>query len=162
MAPTALTLRFFSLPFITLIWLNELLKLRQTIYQKKEIISKIRIGKKELEQDKVKSKLEMMIHSYQTLRDLFVSDTAKVNLVMNNDSLSFSEAVRIKRRLNDIGITLHQVVINKAQHEEISEKIGSEFTYQNITMFPYSPKHLLGLQTIIEYIEANKDIFTKD
>ncbi|MGD9301161.1 MAG: ArsA family ATPase, partial [Desulfobacterales bacterium] len=39
MAPTALTLRFFSLPFITLIWLEELLKLREKIYAKKEIIS---------------------------------------------------------------------------------------------------------------------------
>ena len=39
MAPTALTLRFFSLPFITLIWLEELLKLRDHIFSKKEIIS---------------------------------------------------------------------------------------------------------------------------
>jgi arsenite-transporting ATPase len=41
MAPAALTLRFFSLPFITLIWLEELLTLRSQIYKKKEIISKI-------------------------------------------------------------------------------------------------------------------------
>ena len=47
MAPTALTLRFFSLPFITLIWLEELLKLRSQIYAKKEIISKIKIGAKQ-------------------------------------------------------------------------------------------------------------------
>ena len=32
MPPTALTIRFFSLPFITLIWLKELLKLRQLLY----------------------------------------------------------------------------------------------------------------------------------
>ena len=39
MAPTALSLRFFSLPGITLLWLAELLKLRNLICQKKEIIS---------------------------------------------------------------------------------------------------------------------------
>ena len=160
MAPTALTLRFFSLPFITLIWLNELLKLRKEMYEKKEIISKIKIGKKEFEQDRVQSKLEMLIRNYQELRDLFVSDTTKVNLVMNDDSLSFSEAVRIRQRLIDIGITLHRVVINKAQHEKIPEKIRSEFPHQTITMFPYSSKHLIGLHTITEYIDANKDIFT--
>lgn len=160
MAPTALTLRFFSLPFVTLIWLNELLKLRQTIYQKKEIISKIRIGKKEFEQDRVKSKLNMMIHSYQTLRDLFVSDITKITLIMNDDSLSFSEAIRIKQRLHDIGKSLHRVIINKAQHKEIPEKIRSEFTHQAIMMCPCSSKHLVGLQMITEFLKANKDIFT--
>jgi arsenite-transporting ATPase len=162
MAPTALTLRFFSLPFITLIWLNELLKLRKTIYQKKEIISKIKIGKKEFERDRVKSKLEILIYNYQQLRELFLSDTAKVNLVMNDDSLSFSEAVRIRQRLNDIGMNLHRVVINKAQSEEIPEEIRIEFKHQKINMFPYSSKRLLGLQTITEYIDANKEIFTME
>ncbi|MGD8725772.1 MAG: ArsA family ATPase, partial [Desulfobacterales bacterium] len=56
MAPTALTLRFFSLPSITLIWLEELLKLRNKIYAKKEIISKIKVFGKEIEQDKIKDK----------------------------------------------------------------------------------------------------------
>ena len=54
MAPTALTLRFFCLPSITLIWLEELLKLRNKIYAKKEIISKIKMFGKEIEQDKIK------------------------------------------------------------------------------------------------------------
>ncbi|UCG07422.1 MAG: ArsA family ATPase, partial [Desulfobacterales bacterium] len=94
MAPTALTLRFFSLPFITLIWLEELLKLRKKIYEKKEIISKIRIGKKEIEQDKVKAKLEGMILNYGFLRDRFRSDTTRIHLVMNTDKLSFAEALR--------------------------------------------------------------------
>ena len=56
MAPTALTLRFFSLPFITLIWLEELLKLREKIYAKKEIIYEIKIGRKTIQQDKIKAK----------------------------------------------------------------------------------------------------------
>jgi arsenite-transporting ATPase len=77
MAPTALTLRFFSLPFITLIWLEELLKLRQQIYDKKEIVSKIKFGKKEIEQDKVKAKLEGMILNFGLLRDRFRSDATR-------------------------------------------------------------------------------------
>ena len=60
MAPTALTLRFFSLPFITLIWLEELLTLRSQIYKKKEIISKIKIAGREIEQDRVKSQAEIV------------------------------------------------------------------------------------------------------
>jgi arsenite-transporting ATPase len=68
MAPTALTLRFFSLPFITLIWLEELLTLRSQIYKKKEIISKIKIAGREIEQDKVKAKLKSLIGNYEHLQ----------------------------------------------------------------------------------------------
>lgn len=160
MAPTALTLRFFSLPFISLIWLNELLKLRKTMYEKKEIISKIKIGKKEFERDRVQSKLERLIHNYQHLRDLFLSDTTNINLVLNDDRLSFSEAIRIKHKLNEVGIHLRRVVINKAHHDEIPENIQAEFPHQAIEIFPYSPQPVLGLQPITEYIDANKELFT--
>ena len=85
MAPTALTLRFFSLPFITLIWLGELLKLREKIYAKKEIISEIKIGRKEIQQDKVRAKLQMLIHEHEHLRDNLKSDETKITLVMNTD-----------------------------------------------------------------------------
>ena len=37
---TALTMRFFYLPAITLIWLKELLKLRGQIYEKKKLFLK--------------------------------------------------------------------------------------------------------------------------
>ena len=99
MAPTALTLRFFSLPFITLIWLEELLKLREKIYAKKEIISEIKIGRKTIEQDKVKAKLAVLIEEYGHLGDRFKSGATRINLVMNNDKLSFSEAFRIKEEV---------------------------------------------------------------
>jgi arsenite-transporting ATPase len=160
MAPTALTLRFFSLPFISLIWLDELLKLRKTMYEKKEIISKIKIGKKEFERDKVQSKLETLIHSYQHLRDLFFSEATNINLVVNDDKLSFSEAVRIKHKLNEVGIQLSRLILNKAQHNEIPEDIKIEFSHQTIEMFPYSSQHILGWQRIKEYIDANQQIFT--
>ena len=80
MAPTALTLRFFSLPFITLIWLEALLKLREKIYAKKEIIAEIKIGRKEIQQDKVKAKLQALIQKYQHLPDRFTSDATRINL----------------------------------------------------------------------------------
>jgi arsenite-transporting ATPase len=160
MAPTALTLRFFSLPFISLIWMNELLKLRKTMYEKKEIISKIKIGNKEFERDKVQSKLEVLIHNYEHLRDLFLSDATHINLVVNDDRLSFSEAIRIKHKLSEVGIHLRQIVVNKSQHDEIPESIITEFPHQTIEMFPYSPQHIVGLETIVAYIDAHKQIFS--
>jgi arsenite-transporting ATPase len=159
MAPTALTLRFFSLPFITLIWLDELLNLRDQIYAKKEIISKIKIASKEFEQDKVKTKLEALCHTHGHIRDHFMSATTQINLVMNNDKLSFSEAFRIKQKLGNIGIHIDTVVINKMQNKEIPEKVKKEFKAQRITLFPISSENLLGYEALNKYIDINPETF---
>lgn len=159
MAPTALTLRFFSLPFVTLIWLEELLKLRDQIYAKKEIISKIKIGRGEIKQDKVKAKLEILIDNYEHLRDHFISDETKINLVMNIDRLSFSEAFRIKKKFKDIGINVASVIINKSQSKEIPSEVRYEFNNQKLALFPLSSKSLLGYKAICKYIDDNNEIF---
>ncbi len=161
MAPTALTLRFFSLPFITLIWLEELLKLRNQIYAKKEIISKIKVWGKEIEQDKVKAKLEILIHDYEHLRDHFMTDETQINLVMNNDQLSFSEAFRIKKKLMDIGIDIESVLVNKSQSRVVSDEIRDEFNNQKIALFPLSSKNILGYQAINAYIDEYSEIFSE-
>lgn len=54
MASTVLSPRFFSLPGVSLVCLNELANLRGPTCRKKEIISTIRFGKGELERDRVK------------------------------------------------------------------------------------------------------------
>jgi len=159
MAPTALTLRFFSLPFITLIWLEELLKLREKIYAKKEIISEIKIGRKTIQQDKIKAKLEILIQQYEHLGDHFKSDAAKINLVMNNDKLSFSEAFRIKKKLNDIGIDIESVLVNKSNSKAVPDEVRDEFNNQKITPFPFSSKNLIGFKAINDYIDENNEIF---
>ena len=158
MAPTALTLRFFSLPFITLIWLEELLKLREKIYAKKEIISEIKIGRKTIQQDKIKAKLEILIQQYEHLGDHFKFDAAKINLVMNNDKLSFSEAFRIKKKLNDIGIHIESVLVNKSNSKAVPDEVRDEFNSQKIALFPLSSKSLLGYNAINEYIDENNEI----
>jgi arsenite-transporting ATPase len=159
MAPTALTLKFLSLPLITLVWLKELLKLRTQIYEKKEIVSKIKIGKKEIEQDKVKAKLETLIDNYEHLRDHLMATNTKINLVMNVDQLSFSEAVRIKNKLSDIEVRIDRVVINKLEDGQSTNAITSEFSDQKICSFPLSEKDLSGLEELNAYIDANLGIF---
>lgn len=162
MAPTALTLRFFSLPFITLIWLEELLQLRDRIFAKKEIISKIKIGKKEIEQDRVKAKLKLLIKNYEHLRDHFISDKTQINLVMNDDRLSFSEAFRIKRKLMDIGMKINTVIINKSQNNEVPDEVEKEFHGQKSILFPLSAKCLLGYEMLNEYIDSNAGLFLRN
>jgi arsenite-transporting ATPase len=158
MAPTALALRFFSLPFIALIWLGELLKLRDKIYAKREIITKIKVAGKGIEQDKVKVKLTKLIHNNEHLRDRFLSPEVKINLVMNDDSLSVSEAVRIKAKLSEIGIYIDNVIINKAQQTTISEAVNIQFRHQKKALFPFSSIHLLGYEALRDYVTRNREI----
>jgi arsenite-transporting ATPase len=159
MAPTALTLRFFSLPFVTLIWLEELLKLRTQIYKKKEIISKIKVGGKEIEQDKVKSKLGSMIHNYQHLGQHFLSDATQIYLVMNNDRLSLSEALRIREKLAAIDIGIHRVVVNKWHQDEDTVTIDREFGNEQIFRIPLAPGGLVGYSVLKEYMSVIRDDF---
>ena len=158
MPPTALTLRFFSLPFITLVWLKELLGLRNRITEKKEIVSKIKWGKREIEQDKVKSKLTAMIGTHRQLRDLFLSGQIAVNLVMNNDKLSFSESVRIERKLADIGIPVNRIVVNKmAGAQDFPENLSSAFHTKKITGLPLRPGGLAGMEPLNEYTDTHRN-----
>ncbi len=159
MAPTALTLRFFSLPFITLIWLEELLQLRKKIYEKKEIISKIKVGKRQIEQDKVKAKLEGMILNFTHLRDHFRSRDTRVHLVMNTDRLSFAEAFRIKRKLADIAIRVDTVIVNKSQDTQIPPEVTREFSRQKTILFPLASQKLLGYEALTNYIASHPVVF---
>ena len=158
MAPTALTLRFFSLPFITLIWLEELLKLRNRILKKKEIVSKIKIAGQEIEQDKVKARLYRLIQNYEHLREHFLSPETKINLVMNDDNLSLSEAFRIKSKLKYIGMHIDDVIVNKARKEAVSEEIREGFSRQQKRLFPLSESQLLGYEALQAYVKANQQV----
>ncbi len=153
MPPTALTLRFFSLPFISLVWLKELLQLRNTIYEKKEIVSKIKLGHKKIEQDKVKTRLETLIESHKCLKDLFFSETTHINLVLNNDPLSLAEAVRIQQKLKDIGIGIRSIILNK-----VNSDIAGAFYGYTIKLFPDSSRDLYGMDALKAYILENREL----
>ena len=161
MAPTALTLRFFSLPTITLVWLDELLKLRKSICEKKEIISKIRFGRKEFETDRVKKKLHELILTHTHLKDHFMSADTHVHLVVNNDRLSRSEAVRIHKRLAAIPIDIARIVVNKVAPEETVDDIAHAFPEQHLFRLPLVPGGILGLPALQDFVVAHPEAFSK-
>jgi arsenite-transporting ATPase len=159
MAPTALTLRFFSLPFITLIWLDSLLRLREEIYSKKEIISKITLGRTQIERDAVKTKLMDMIANYNHLKDHFVANGARINLVINDDQLSFAEAFRIKAKLDHIGMRIEKLIINKTSKGTVPPEVQSVFRNQQFSLLPTAPEHLVGSPALVAFVEAHQDQF---
>jgi arsenite-transporting ATPase len=159
MAPTALTLRFFSLPFITLIWLDSLLRLREEIYTKKEIISKITFGRAQIERDAVKTKLMDMIANYTHLKDHFVANGSRINLVINDDRLSFAEAFRIKTKLDQIGMRIERLIVNKTEKNSVPPEVRSVFRNQQFSLLPTAPKHLLGRAALEAFVETHQDQF---
>ena len=157
MPPTALTLRFFSLPSITLVWLKELLRLRNEIFEKKEIVSKIKFGKKSIEQDKVKTRLETMIDSHNRLVDIFLAKSTNIHLVLNNDPLSSAEAIRIHQKLKEIGVKIGSIILNKAKEIKMNVDIARDFKGYPIKRFPNSSKDLYGIDSLKAYNLENSD-----
>ncbi|BBO70834.1 anion transporter [Desulfosarcina alkanivorans] len=161
MAPTALSLRFFSLPTITLVWLDELMKLRKSICEKKEIISKIKFGKKEFETDRVKGRLKELIRTHTHLKAHFMSPDTRIHLVVNGDRLSRSEALRIHKHLAAIPIEIARIVVNKVAPEETGDDIARAFPEQSFSRLPLIPGGILGLPALQEVVASHPEAFSE-
>lgn len=159
MAPTALSLRFFALPAITLIWLEKLLSLRTLICDKKEIISKIRLGRRDIERDRVKNTLGNMIERHKALRARFLSDQARIHLVLNDDRLSLSEAIRIRDGLTTQGMAIDRLVVNRADPAGSGDRVSSAFGSLPISRLPAAPEALIGMATLKKYMATHPAAF---
>ena len=154
MPPTALALKFFSLPGLSLQWLNKLLELRQEIIKKREIISRIKFGKKEIEQDKILDKLNTQITQYGKMKSVFTNQQkTRVNLVLNPDKLSLSESLLIRQRLKEQGIDLNELILNKFNNENLSH-LQDSFLELKIIKLPPSSEPLIGEANLTEYLQA--------
>ena len=160
MPPTALTLRFFSLPVITRLWLNELLALRSKIYERKKIVSKIKFKSMAIEQDKVKSRLQTLIEDSRHQSARFTSDTTRIDLVLNNDPLSCSEAMRIIKKMHAISIPITRLLLNRCRPGQIIEKHSRALEAYPIWRFPHSDIRLTGLPALEDYLHHHTGLFT--
>lgn len=116
--PTALTLRFLSLPTISGLWVSELSKLRERILQRRHTITRLNPTSPvasscvDKDDDKVYGKLKSIRTRLQSLEHLF-SKESFLSVIVNPDELSVSEAMRILDELTRLGIPLSSVCINK-------------------------------------------------
>jgi len=150
--PTALTLKFLALPSVSLLWLRELVKFRQMILNKKDIVTKIKKGKRgtEIEKDSVLKRTEGLIIIYQKLADQF-SDrkNTKIVVVMNPDKLSLSESKDILIRLKDLDMTIPYIILNKFTGDETNyESLGKEFKNSKVIRFPKNETEIVGMDCL--------------
>ncbi|MCP4970001.1 MAG: TRC40/GET3/ArsA family transport-energizing ATPase [Arcobacter sp.] len=148
MPPTALALKFFKLPSISLIWINKLISLRTKIKEKKEIVSRIKLGNVEVEKDKILLKLNKQQEDYKKTEEIFRSKKTEINLVINTDILSHSEAESIIEKLNEVSVSVENVILNKSNPNFYLENESLlKYKIQNINL---SEKVLVGIKNLQE------------
>lgn len=120
MPPTALSLKFFALADISLLWLKKLFELRAEIAHKNEIISKIRFGRIEMERDRVMQNIQQQMNFWEKLAHIFKdSNQTFPVLVTNPDKLSVLEGERIKTKLNELTMPDPIMAVNKTTEQTL-------------------------------------------
>lgn len=153
MPPTALTLKFFGLPRLSKMWLEKLLDLRNAIIKKREIITKVKLGKKEFERDKILNKLNAQTENYNEIIDEFEDNKKTIlNMVTNVDKLSFSESELIVRNLKLFNLKVENLIVNKLPHGSSYDELREKFNHQKIQTFPLSSYPLIGLPALQHFL----------
>ena len=159
MPPTALALKFFNLPTLSLIWIEQLLVLRQEIIKKRDLITKVKYIKKEVERDKILNKINEMKQDYENLKTIFEDcDTTHINIVLNPDKLSLAESRRIFEALHDINIPCSRIINNKMFPESSCVDITEAFPDIPLCHCPHSETPLIGLAHLERFLEENEDM----
>ena len=162
MPPTALALKFFNIPPLSLIWIEHMLALREEIIRKRDLITKIKIIKKERETDKTLNKINEMRNDYLDLKNTFESPSnTHVKLVLNPDKLSFAESLRILNFLKDININLNQLILNKMKNVLSWDDNGNAFADIPRLIFPNSEEPLIGIDRLQEFLIKNNNSIEK-
>jgi arsenite-transporting ATPase len=125
--PTGMVLRMFSLPFRSKLWLDKLISLRKKIVDRRELIGDIRKREeadKYYQDDSVLNKLKELLEDYSRLANFF-REEARIYLVINNDRLALRESVRLRDKLEKLGIRLAGVINNKYDESDSTDLLDS-------------------------------------
>ncbi len=155
MAPTALSLRFFGLPRLSLTWFHHLRKLREDIIAKRELVTRLQLLDREIETDKVLLRIQKSQQEYTGLKGLF-EDRARtrIRLVLNPDRLSLAESQRIVTELRRLRVTVEQVLVNKVQADSSLEPLEQAFAGIPMIALPLSTRPLIGIETLRAYASS--------
>jgi arsenite-transporting ATPase len=121
--PTGLTLRFLALPWITITWIDRLIKIRRDILEKRHTIYRIRgiLDDKETilsydeNDDDILKRLKTLKGNYQALSSVIQGKDCGIVLVYNPDTLSLKESKRLIDGLRELKLPLRLLINNKIQ-----------------------------------------------
>lgn len=151
MPPTALSMHFFNLPSLSLLWVAQLEKLRKDINQRKEIVSRIKFAGKQIERDKVLARIQEIKSEHQVLKGFFEDPALSLFFaVLNPDRLSQAETRRIIEQLDPLNIELNGLIFN---HRTPDKAVTDNPDWASIPALnlPYSPGSLIGQSVLAQY-----------
>ena len=137
--PTALSLRFFAMPTISMRWIDGLTSIRDKILTKRETLLRMNPesnairGATKKEEDKVSTRLSLLNSRLAFMYDIFTQKSFIV-VVVNNDRLSITESVRIGDELKKLSVPVQSICLNKAPATD-----GMRLTSELEDLFPRAP-----------------------
>ncbi len=153
--PTALTLKTLALPSVNLHWINSLIEMRKEIVNKKNTIKNIRKENKEMiEEDSIYHRLILMQERYLKLNEK-LKDTNLVNfvLILNEDEMSFSESVLIKKQMDELEFSINKIIINKAtdNYKGNYDRLIQNFPNSKIYLNPMMEDNISSINDLEKY-----------
>jgi len=154
MPPTALALRFFNLPKLTLVWLEQLIDLRKQILEKQKIINTVHQRDVTKTDDKILSQLYKLQSENQRIIEEFQDDQKSgIYIVLNEDSLSLSESTDIFGMINENKFSINGLLVNKYQKAMNRQEIEENFSSLSAYFLPLTQAPLIGLAELKEYLK---------
>jgi len=156
MPPTALSLKFFNLPFLSRQWINHLKTLREKINEKKKIVSRIKLAGKDYTKDKILGRIDQMNEQYLSLEKSFQnSDTTDLFVVLNNNPLAVTETRRIIADLEAKKIFIKQILWNREKRKGKGKDLSGFPDYAAHLYFPEARFDLFGTGALGRYLDEN-------
>ncbi len=146
MPPTALALKFFALPQLSLLWLEKLVAMRRDISKKQEIISTLRLGRKSIERDRVMQNIKQQIDFWEKVNQLFTDPNLSFPMLVHNpDKLSQREGELIIQKMKSLKMPPLLRALNK---------VNSKTNENYILEIPFN----LNISGILEVTSAQEKI----
>jgi len=155
MAPTALSLKFFALPQLSLLWARQLMALRREILERRELVTRVRFPGRRVETDGATRRLEKLITGQEALRELLTDPEAtRLELVLTPDPLALAESRRIVTELGRLGIPVGRLVINRAEDGCGVEELRRAFHGIPAVVLPVAGTPLIGLRALEAFLDG--------
>ena len=123
--------------------------------KKKQIITNVKFGKKKIETDKITNNLKAQTVTYQKINNDFQNNTiTQIVLVMNPDTLSVNESIKIIEKLKILKLNPWKILINK--HQNQNRAIFKPFDDIETQYFPMQLNPLTGLNNLKKHINQFK------
>ncbi|ADK80119.1 ArsA family ATPase [Sediminispirochaeta smaragdinae] len=153
--PTALTMKMLALPGVNLHWIHHLKAMREEILLKKNRVAEIHSESSiDRDHDPIFSRLVRMQKRYDTLLSLLCDqEQTEIVLVLNEDELSFSESLLIKRQLAGFGMEIGRIIVNKyTGRGDWTGRVAEAFPNVTILQNPLADGPLTGITVLNEHL----------